>query len=632
VGWKKERVEAAFRIVREKEFLAKQEAERGEDEPPEGAKPEPETQTPAGQAQQGAAPTTGKTSPAPPTQIANAAPPQVATQIPPSQLSKKQPFQMPNIFGKKAQAPSAPLQQSAASPGSMPSSQQIPPVRPPQIPSIPNAQQSGQQAIPPPSFPVQQQKRQEFPAQQAKSPVQPPSLQPRPEPKTGLPIASLWPSGSPTSALPYELPYHKVADESQVKNPAFAKIENASAKLPENKFLPIILVAFIVLLFVAGAAYYFLVLGGSSGPRAPIVPTPAASNATNTPNETAIPALPAANVSNSTSANTTFPQQEQPPAKFLPSGFNDLAKIVDSASALPSNYKISFESRLGKGGSTEQLSLETTYVKGSKMRQDTSWIIGRNAGIEKRQYALGEAVYDCVKIGDGWSCGEASYQLPPPAQLQLTPSSMKSDPYASTIITGGTAQISGVTANCFNETVGGGYVSRFCIGQDASILYMKAPANVNGRILDLENTRTSYTAAVSDSDFELPSALAANATAATPKQEQNNSSQSIPILIVPSPIAPMPAPVPEPKLVRITRHVATAGDPVIKFCKLHGGVFLQAHYTEFWGVDCFSSKGKEGFANQSQFPTQCEFLSCCVNDLSTDFSRNYDYFECGYYS
>ncbi len=452
-------------------------------------------------------------------------------------------------------------------------------------------------------------------------------LQIRPEPKTGMPIASLWPSGSPTEALPYELPYQKVADESQVTNPAFAKIGQAATKLPENKFLPIIAVAFIVLLFVAGAAYYFLVLGGSSGPRAPAVPPLVVHNATNISSQPPASAPNATNISNAASANST----QHPQAATAPSGHDALAKLVGSAVALPPYYRISSASALGKDGSTEQMALETTYVKGGKIRRDSKNTVGPSAGIEKRQYALGESVYDCVKIGDGWSCGNASYRLPPPSPLQLTPSSIKFDKFSSTLVSDGTMQISGVTASCFNETVEGGYAARFCVSPDGLLLYTKMPSNSGGRILDLETTRSNYTAMVSDSDFELPSALAANATAATPKQAQSNSTLSIPILIVPQQPAPAPVLQPEPKIIRIGRYVGTGGDPVIKFCRLHGGVFLQAHYTEFWGTECVSSKGRDGFANQSQCPEKCEFLSCCADDPSKSFSRGYDYFECGYY-
>lgn len=67
------------------------------------------------------------------------------------------------------------------------------------------------------------------------------------------------------------------------------------------------------------------------------------------------------------------------------------------------------------------------------------------------------------------------------------------------------------------------------------------------------------------------------------------------------------------------------------FCaNRNNGTFISTHYKEYWGGECVSEKGKEGTINASEFPSKCERIPCCLDGPLKEYSKRYDYFECGY--
>jgi len=67
------------------------------------------------------------------------------------------------------------------------------------------------------------------------------------------------------------------------------------------------------------------------------------------------------------------------------------------------------------------------------------------------------------------------------------------------------------------------------------------------------------------------------------------------------------------------------------FCPDRKSEFYRVHWTEYFGGDCNVPKPKDGFVDFAGYnATGCTMLPCCVNGPYNEYSRSYDYFECGY--
>ncbi|MFA6213652.1 MAG: hypothetical protein WC717_00035 [Candidatus Micrarchaeia archaeon] len=67
------------------------------------------------------------------------------------------------------------------------------------------------------------------------------------------------------------------------------------------------------------------------------------------------------------------------------------------------------------------------------------------------------------------------------------------------------------------------------------------------------------------------------------------------------------------------------------FCGDRGMEFYRMHWKDYYGGDCSSEKGIEGYVNMTGYvATGCTLLPCCINGPYKEYSRLYDYFECGY--
>ena len=264
VGWKKERVESAFRKAAEIEAMRKRgELEPSPQKPPARGAQLPQQPSAAVQfpsSPQGAAqpvaippqaaqmltyPQQQQTGQTPQSQQA-AQPPQQQT---PAPVAKKAGFSFQGIFGKKQQVPA---QQGAFQ---APSSAQQ------------GAVQAGPPASPPPSYALQQ--------------ILPPPI-PKIPPIPGAQPAAIQPAAAQSPlqqivAAPAQQPQGKPA------NQAFANLGVApqpAAKM--NKLFPIIAAAILLLALVAG--YYFVVMKGGAStvqPGIPAIPNAPAKPANN---------------------------------------------------------------------------------------------------------------------------------------------------------------------------------------------------------------------------------------------------------------------------------------------------------------------------------------------------------------
>ena len=83
---------------------------------------------------------------------------------------------------------------------------------------------------------------------------------------------------------------------------------------------------------------------------------------------------------------------------------------------------------------------------------------------------------------------------------------------------------------------------------------------------------------------------------------------------------------------RYTRKYTTYyPEHLVWFCTDRDGEFYRMHWVEFFGGDCNVPKPKEGFVGFDNYTaTGCTMVPCCVNGPYNEYSRSYDYFECGF--
>jgi hypothetical protein len=68
-----------------------------------------------------------------------------------------------------------------------------------------------------------------------------------------------------------------------------------------------------------------------------------------------------------------------------------------------------------------------------------------------------------------------------------------------------------------------------------------------------------------------------------------------------------------------------------RFCADRGTEFYHMHYQEYFGGGCSVAKPKDGLVSLGDYTaTGCALLPCCQNGPYSEYSRSYDYFECGY--
>jgi hypothetical protein len=67
------------------------------------------------------------------------------------------------------------------------------------------------------------------------------------------------------------------------------------------------------------------------------------------------------------------------------------------------------------------------------------------------------------------------------------------------------------------------------------------------------------------------------------------------------------------------------------FCVDRGMEFYRMHYQDYFGGGCDVVKPKSGYVNYTEYmSTGCTILPCCLDGPYNEYSRSYDYFECGY--
>lgn len=61
------------------------------------------------------------------------------------------------------------------------------------------------------------------------------------------------------------------------------------------------------------------------------------------------------------------------------------------------------------------------------------------------------------------------------------------------------------------------------------------------------------------------------------------------------------------------------------------GNFVQLHYKMYYGSECATEKpGQGAFVGLEQFKAdKCELLPCCINGPLGEYSKKYDFIDCG---
>ena len=79
------------------------------------------------------------------------------------------------------------------------------------------------------------------------------------------------------------------------------------------------------------------------------------------------------------------------------------------------------------------------------------------------------------------------------------------------------------------------------------------------------------------------------------------------------------------------RYTTYYPEKLVWFCEDRKTGFYRMHWKEYFGGGCSVEKPKDGYVNLTEYEaTGCTILPCCINGPYNEYSRSYDYFECGY--
>jgi len=79
------------------------------------------------------------------------------------------------------------------------------------------------------------------------------------------------------------------------------------------------------------------------------------------------------------------------------------------------------------------------------------------------------------------------------------------------------------------------------------------------------------------------------------------------------------------------RYTTYFPEHLVWFCPDRNITFYRMHWIEYYGGNCNTPKPKEGYVNFSDYEaTGCISIPCCINGPYDEYSRSYNYFECGY--
>jgi hypothetical protein len=129
------------------------------------------------------------------------------------------------------------------------------------------------------------------------------------------------------------------------------------------------------------------------------------------------------------------------------------------------------------------------------------------------------------------------------------------------------------------------------------------------------NSSTSKTANITMTN-STPGATSANATATTPKANATGPANASSI---------------SANFSYSAKYNTYYPERLAWFCNDRGTEFYRMHWKEYFGGDCNVPKPKEGYVSLGDYTaTGCAMLPCCINGPYNEYSRSYDYFECGF--
>ena len=93
---------------------------------------------------------------------------------------------------------------------------------------------------------------------------------------------------------------------------------------------------------------------------------------------------------------------------------------------------------------------------------------------------------------------------------------------------------------------------------------------------------------------------------------------------------PANASVPATAFQYYSKYTTYFPERLVWFCTDRKAEFYRMHWQEYYGGDCITQKAKDGFVNFSDYvATGCTLIPCCISGPYNEYSRLYDYFECG---
>jgi hypothetical protein len=596
VGWKQDAVGEAFAEIKAKNLTAQQQPKQPA--PQAAAKPQQPTQP----AQQPAPQQQLPTQPQPLSQQPAATPPiQQPTVALPQQPSitpqKQQPIALPAIQPPAQTA--APIQLPAQMAQPIPPAKQID-LQQPQKKSFLSSLFGKKPAQPAQAAPQQPSQSQpqtmpQPPAQKAQ--ITPPSIQQQPAPS---------PPGQPASILQQLPAKAQPPSQAAAQQPPPQTTPPTDAQQPAKPpsgirtFLPII--AIVVLLAAVGAAYYFFVLAPASALEQQMQPPQAGEQQNAAPqNKTQMAAGP---LDCQTDLGCLAEaSKECKPSKATTSTTEEfMGALVTSTSYLEIKGEEAGKCMLYVRAEDESVKLGDSLVVAA-LAKGTSMEEIRNQEAEATKQAK-------LAVGLGGTCAFNTASLTSMLNRWKAGAHSTND-YAGADCNGAIFEEASFSPSAtasllINKTSGTQTTTKPNATQAPNAAGTPAANATNA-------TKTSTTVATNATKANTTSTTPKTNTTTAPKTNVTNTTNAT-------------------KTYAFSRRFNSYfPERLVWFCTDRNMEFYRMHWQEYFGGGCSVAKPKEGYVAYDEYiATNCTILPCCINGPYNEYSRSYDYFECGY--
>lgn len=364
------------------------------------------------------------------------------------------------------------------------------------------------------------------------------------------------------------------------------------------KFLPII--AFVLILAAAGAYYFLVVVPSASAPSIPTQPiAPSVQNIT--------PSVPVQKAAGPTDCGTDMDcfiraSSTCQPAKMTRSSTVDFFGMLLSGTTY---MEIQNASEPGK------CSLYSLTANSSVKLSDTMVAAALAKGLSmddiRKQEAESTRQAQATVGLDGTCKFDAAYL---PALL----SNWKSGSYSSSDLSG--ADCRGKLYESSSSGSGNYSSSGTVKGKNGSNYTMNFSYNYSFNYSS--NTSKGKTSASNKTNSTSSGTPKTNASTSAPKANATQPAANASTNLVDA-------------YTYSRKYFTYYPEHLVWFCTDRSMEFYRMHWQEYFGSGCNSEKPKQGYVNYTDYvATGCTVLPCCINGPYNEYSRSYDYFECGY--